>query len=320
MKYTKYILIFFLFLLTPFLLFAAFEHDNWSARASAMGNAFVGLADDGTAIFYNPAGIGQLKYNELNGMFTWLHTGLDIKSLDLSSGTVAVPVQAIGAFGIGWASFSAASLYRENTIILCFAKKLNEIPSIKKKLNFMDLYAGINIKYIGHSYLMADWVDDPIFEGGNSQYALALDAGLLAKIYLKKLQNYFRMGLAIFNINQPDVGLYLEDPIPYAVKFGISYPLQDNSFFQLLKMEKPVPAVAVVYRDKAFNFHIGWENRFLYEILGFRIGTTLKEFSTGLGIKLISSYFLFELNYAFLFPFHIERTSGSHKASLMVRF
>ena len=31
------------------------------ARAIAMGGAFVGLADDFSAVFWNPAGLGQLK-------------------------------------------------------------------------------------------------------------------------------------------------------------------------------------------------------------------------------------------------------------------
>ena len=37
-----------------------FRLDNPGARAHAMGGAFVGLADDTTAIFANPAGLTQM--------------------------------------------------------------------------------------------------------------------------------------------------------------------------------------------------------------------------------------------------------------------
>src|SRR5512143_3591146 len=35
--------------------------NGFGARAAAMGGAFVGLADDYTAVFWNPAGLAQLK-------------------------------------------------------------------------------------------------------------------------------------------------------------------------------------------------------------------------------------------------------------------
>ena len=38
--------------------------DIISARTAAMGNAFVGLADDVTALYWNPAGLAQLRYSE----------------------------------------------------------------------------------------------------------------------------------------------------------------------------------------------------------------------------------------------------------------
>jgi hypothetical protein len=43
------------------------ETDIWGfgARALGMGNAMVGLADDGAAMFWNPAGLGQLENSEL---------------------------------------------------------------------------------------------------------------------------------------------------------------------------------------------------------------------------------------------------------------
>ncbi len=39
----------------------SYDHLGNSARATGMGNAFVGVADDPSAIFYNPAGLARLK-------------------------------------------------------------------------------------------------------------------------------------------------------------------------------------------------------------------------------------------------------------------
>src|SRR5215472_1601446 len=43
--------------LTPFCYGSAFSVSEMGARASGMGNAFIGIADDGAALVYNPAGI-----------------------------------------------------------------------------------------------------------------------------------------------------------------------------------------------------------------------------------------------------------------------
>lgn len=47
---------------------------NWGvgARAMGMGGAFTGVADDYSAMYYNPAGLGQLKKLEVFGSFSYL--------------------------------------------------------------------------------------------------------------------------------------------------------------------------------------------------------------------------------------------------------
>ncbi|HOC89567.1 MAG TPA: UPF0164 family protein, partial [bacterium] len=43
------------------------------ARAAGMGEAFVALADDATAVYYNPAGLGFQRGKEITLMHTnWL--------------------------------------------------------------------------------------------------------------------------------------------------------------------------------------------------------------------------------------------------------
>jgi len=47
----------------------AFMNINLGTRASAMAGAFTGLADDSTAVYYNPAGLANLKMIEINASY-----------------------------------------------------------------------------------------------------------------------------------------------------------------------------------------------------------------------------------------------------------
>jgi long-chain fatty acid transport protein len=50
-----------------------FEGPGLGARATAMGGAFIGVADDWTAIYWNPAGLSQLQGTGFDGTFEYLH-------------------------------------------------------------------------------------------------------------------------------------------------------------------------------------------------------------------------------------------------------
>ena len=45
------------------------SENGYGVKAAAMGNAFVGVADDYTAMYWNPAGLTLLKSSEINGEF-----------------------------------------------------------------------------------------------------------------------------------------------------------------------------------------------------------------------------------------------------------
>lgn len=69
-----------LFLLTSFVLLAACAataQEDWNitgagARAEGLGGAFIGVADDATAISWNPAGLGQLERTEFSVVGRWI--------------------------------------------------------------------------------------------------------------------------------------------------------------------------------------------------------------------------------------------------------
>jgi hypothetical protein len=55
--------------LLPFSTLAQSNQVPFGARPAGMGDAFVSLADDGNALFWNPAGIVWLSHHELNSMY-----------------------------------------------------------------------------------------------------------------------------------------------------------------------------------------------------------------------------------------------------------
>ncbi len=48
---------------------AGFLNNNQDAAATAMGNCFAAIADNASAVFYNPAGINQLEGTQLRAGF-----------------------------------------------------------------------------------------------------------------------------------------------------------------------------------------------------------------------------------------------------------
>ncbi|MBC8181770.1 PorV/PorQ family protein [candidate division KSB1 bacterium] len=79
------------------------------ARANGMGGSFTGIADDATAIFYNPAGLTQMKlvsaeYNRMQ----WLPSLTGDMTQKYAAATFTHP--SAGSFGIGFKIFDLGEL------------------------------------------------------------------------------------------------------------------------------------------------------------------------------------------------------------------
>jgi hypothetical protein len=107
-----------LFLINP-----CFSYDNLgtSARATGMGNAFVGIADDPSAIFYNPAGLARLKTWHVSLLYDKKSKyGLtDNENPFLASGVVVFPIHkkfCVGVSGCQRGSWSDPTQVVTNNI------------------------------------------------------------------------------------------------------------------------------------------------------------------------------------------------------------
>ncbi len=75
-----------------------------SVRAMGMGQAFVAIADDYGACYFNPAGLLQITQKELGTIYTDLY-GLGL--LKQSFLSFIEPTTGMGAGGISWSRLSA---------------------------------------------------------------------------------------------------------------------------------------------------------------------------------------------------------------------
>ncbi|MBX2976829.1 MAG: PorV/PorQ family protein [Ignavibacteriaceae bacterium] len=84
---------------------APFLSISQGARATAMGSAFVGLADDPSSIYWNPSGIA--KMNSAGAFFDHTDWFADIKFNFVS---IAYPVPGLGSLGLSFTSSSIGEM------------------------------------------------------------------------------------------------------------------------------------------------------------------------------------------------------------------
>ena len=142
------------------------------ARSAALGNAFVAVADNGDAVFANPAGVAQVRVKQLAYTnVSLLYSGIDGDNLGQH---VASYTQSLGSklgLGLGYERIGS-DLLNENGAFLSLGYKVSP-----------KLMLGITGKYLFWS--VGDIPDDPLTGpdplSGESQGAVGIDLGLLWK-------------------------------------------------------------------------------------------------------------------------------------------
>lgn len=197
----------------------AFAQAVSGARPLGLNDAYVAIADDANAIWWNPAGISQLKKSFFTSMYANLY---DVDGLSMSSFGFARPTN-IGAFGIGITHLRASnipitdvkgniiehSVQSENVLTLSYGNSL-----------FNKWRLGASIRYLRSGEVV-------------ESSGFSLDLGLLAnpvrRFYfgtmIQQMTSYLTMGdddesqrlprnikmAAAFNVGKASIGLGLEN-------------------------------------------------------------------------------------------------------------
>ncbi|MBI4753129.1 PorV/PorQ family protein [Candidatus Desantisbacteria bacterium] len=221
------------------------------ARALGMGGAFVAVADDASACYWNPAGLVQLKNKEVQAMYSLLSMDRKYNFLNY-----AQPMKDDRCFGVSVIDFGVGDIRetkspqdknigmfddQENALIVSYAGNMEN-----------GLLLGGNLKYITQSMNPS--------EGKESADGIGVDMGMLWKA-----KPNLTVGLLLQDVGgslQWDTGH--KDRLPVVIKAGTAYRLMDNNLLLAFDVEK------VAYNKKS-RLHLGGEYS-LNENIAFRLG------------------------------------------------
>ncbi len=306
--------------------FAAFEDLGFGARAPGMGDAFTGVADDISSIYYNPAGLSSLERPKALASHSIFYTGLsDGSNLGLSAAAFAVPLARGrgGVMGALWQQFALSGVYSEKTAQLSWGYRFDK-RSRYEKLSF-----GTSLKYLSHGFTRLDETynavednvlqngnTDPVLAGANSRSALDADLGALYR-----LTKRWTLGAALLNALQANVAFSSsdKDKVPMKTRLGASY----KSLWLVLAADARIQKAPDGTMDKQVVFAAEKTFPSLDKgDVGVRasLGMGTREFrqvTAGLSYKIQK----IQLDYAFALPLGtVKDTAGNHKLALTYHF
>ena len=279
------------------------------ARAQALGNSYVAVADDADAIFENPAGLGQLENKSLAYTNVSLCFG-GIEGDDLGQHVLsyAQPLGSKLGLGLGYERIGS-ELMSENGAFLSLSYKLSKAFNL-----------GLSAKYLFWSVgdIPADnGRNDPL--SNSSAGNVGVDLGLMWQTPFKGAN----FGLLLKNLNQPNVasGTVAGDAdagkLPMDVHLGVAYQLNAQSLVSVQFVRSDLSG------DSSDNrLLVGGETQLAGDLLLRAGGSKIFEedatgdLNAGLGYKWNKLLF----DYAYHIPLDLTETNGAHRFSFAYDF
>ncbi len=305
---------------------AAFEDLGFGARVPGMGDAFTGVADDLSSVYYNPAGLANLERPKAMASHAIFYSGLsDGSNLGLSSLAFAAPVSSGrgGTIGGLWQQFSLSGVYYEKTAQVAWGY------SFDKRSRYEKFSVGASLKYLSHGFsrlgetynavesgVLQNGNTDPVLAGANSKSALDADVG-----GLYRLTRRWTLGAAVLNAMSSNVAFSGgdKDAVPRRLRFGASF----KSLWLLLAADARMQKGPDGKNDKQLVFAA---EKIFPSLdkgdLGVRasLGVGDREFrqaTAGLSYKIQK----IQLDYGFSLPLGtVKETAGNHKVALTYHF
>lgn len=245
-----------------------FLEQKGGARALGMGRAFVAVADDSSAILWNPAGLSQVKQQEISTMHIQLFEDTRYEFLGYT-----LPLSSKLTLGIGGIQlYSSGIEYRDdfNNPYGLFSDQRLAFILGSSFIFSPELFFGLNLKTINHRF-------DDI-----NTYGTDVDLGLIYQPI-----NFLQIGLNAENI----IGSKMErtvgsDKLAFNLKSGLSFNWKEKFIFASDIDFNP-------YRQIKYHFGMEWQ---ITDIFSLRGGYDAGKPTFGLGIKLDNLQF----DYSFL--------------------
>ncbi|OGR82344.1 MAG: hypothetical protein A2901_04670 [Elusimicrobia bacterium RIFCSPLOWO2_01_FULL_54_10] len=285
--------------------FAAFQDPYWSARVAALSGAFTAVSDDSSAVFYNSAAGAHVKERTASFSYARLYAGLDEGNISLNQLAYLHPVMEGFALGVGWGGFNSET-YQETTVALSAAQDLKPLFT---RYNG-EISMGLSVRYLTRKFdLDARTGPDPVFSIGSRTNDAAVDLHFYSVPEPNRLPG-LSVGLSVKALNQPNIGFRDREILPTEISGGLA-----------LKRGRFLFPIDVSVRRGEVTPHLGLEASVWNNMISLRGGYDRSQFSTGFGYQhSLSPSLSFVVDYAFLWPLEIKETSGSHRATLGVKF
>jgi len=312
------------------------------ARAMGMGGAFVSVADDGSAFYWNPAGVSQLIRPELSGMYASLFksleqyhhigftrpihggVGVSLNWIRLNVSDIPAFPDPVGTYAerraeasdfFTWQELQAAGLaltalpydyssFKSDAFVLSLAK------SYKVDWDFGWQYfvfptqipIGLNVKFIRQSLF------------GQTSSGLGFDLGTQFKFGIDDLMDDNRLGKMSFALAVKDL---FNTKITWNTQSRSSGNIKRSwhlglSYFQPISSINGKLLFAYAYEKKYDSIHhFGFEYQYR-DRLAVRFGLDQSQFTAGIGLQIL----IFTFDYAF----KGHELGGSHRISTSIRF
>lgn len=237
------------------------------ARPQGIGNSFCAVSDDATSTYWNPAGLGQIRIQQIVSMRSQL-------SLDRNYNFVSfvTPLHKRTSIGVSFISFTLDGIEiwegnlrkgtasdTEEAYILSYGKKIRK-----------DNFIGINYKIINQRVYTKS-ANGSAFDIG---YLYSLNRGISGGVVIQNL-----WGTLKWNTQTGKV-----DKIPLILREGIAY--KNENLLLSADLEN--------VEEENTKFHGGIEYK-LFDMIALRGGYDEKDITYGVGIKLSN----FQVDYAY---------------------
>lgn len=268
------------------------------ARALGMGEAFVALADDASAAYWNPAGLVNIENTVLYLEHTEWFDSVRYEYVSIAEPSEAIGLPIWGAMAFSWFYLYTPDIPRaiedppnsDNSYVLGTFSAGDTALSLSYGGQLTDTWAvGGTVKYLNQK---VDY---------DSKSTVAMDLGFLSASPIKNL----RLGMVILNIGDSMSG----GRLPTQFKLGVNYKLSGRNFPGVWNNTFDI-GFPLLTSDQIPRYYFGEEYIIKFKPsqcairAGYRTGRDLGDMSgltVGLGYLIKMTRVDIGLDYAFLF-------------------
>jgi long-subunit fatty acid transport protein len=232
-------------------------------RAIAMGQAFVAVADDASAVYWNPAGL-----NQAGGTHLMLEYNVFIETVQYSGGDLVMKLNKDFALGLGAKLLTTGQEAEVNGSGVTTGNFFSE------SYMDLDLAGALHLSYYFDIGMTAKYISKNL--AGTTASTVAVDLGLLYRTPIP----HFTAGLNLQNLGPGLKFATTPDPLPLNLKMGVAYKMFNDDFTVAYDVNFP--------NDNAIATSLGgeyWYKDTLVGRFGYQFQGSIDQNDLGIGGK-----------------------------------